>query len=89
IISDRSRVPYLPIGRYDLDIELARSFPRATCLRWCVLPFDRMSKSLLVGTANPFNKQAMAEMEQAAKCHIVWYLVPPLDLMKTLAKAFR
>ncbi|MGZ4986665.1 MAG: GspE/PulE/PilB domain-containing protein [Limisphaerales bacterium] len=89
IISDRSRVPFIPIGRYDLDIELTRTFPRAMCLRWCMLPFDRMSKSLLVGTANPFNKQAMAEMEQAAKCHIVWYLVPPLDLMKTLAKAFR
>ncbi len=89
LISDRSRLPFLPIGRYDLDIELTRTFPRAMCLRWCILPFDRMSKSLLVGTANPFNKQAMAEMEQAAKCHIVWYLVPPLDLLKTLAKAFR
>lgn len=89
IISDRSRMPYLPLGRYDLDVELIRTFPRATCLRWCVLPFDRMSKSLLVGTANPFNKIAMAEMEQAARCHVVWYLVPPLDLLKTLAKAFR
>jgi len=44
---------------------------------------------LLVGTANPFNKQAMAEMEKAAKCRIVWYLMPPLDLLKVLAKAFR
>ena len=89
IISDRSRMPYLPIGRYDLDIELIRTFPRGTCLRWCVLPFDRMSKSLLVGTANPFNKVAMAELEKAAKCRLIWYLVPPSDLLKTLAKAFR
>jgi len=88
-ISDRSRMPFIPIGRYDLDIELTRSFPRAICLRWCLLPFDRMSKSLFVGTANPFNKQAMAEMERAAKCRVVWYLIPPLDLVKTLAKAFR
>jgi tetratricopeptide (TPR) repeat protein len=88
-ISDRSRVPYLTIGRYDLDIELTRTFPRATCLRWCQLPFDRMSKSLLVGTANPFNKVAMQEMEKAAKCRILWYLVPPSDLLKTLGKAFR
>jgi hypothetical protein len=89
IISDRSRVPYLPLGRYDLDIELTRSFPRAVCLRWCLLPFDRMSKSLLVGTANPFNKVAMQEMEKAAKSRIIWYLVSPSDLLKTLAKAFR
>jgi hypothetical protein len=89
VISDRSRVPYMPVGRYDLDIELTRSFPRPTCLRWCVLPFDRMGKSLLVGTANPFNKAAMAEMEKAAKCRVIWYLLPPLDLLKILAKAFR
>jgi hypothetical protein len=68
---------------------MARKLPRATCLRWCLLPFDRMSKSLLVGTANPFNKIAMAEMEQAAKCRIIWYLVPPLELLKILAKVFR
>lgn len=89
VISDRSRMPFLPIGRYDLDIELTRTFPRATCLRWCLLPFDRMSKSVLIGTANPFNKQAMAELEKAAKSRVIWYLVPPLDLLKTLAKAFR
>jgi hypothetical protein len=88
IISDRSRIPYVPIGRYDLDIELARGFPRTTCLRWCILPFDRMSKSIMVGTANPFNKVAIAEMEKAAKCRVLWYLVPPMDLIKTLAKAF-
>jgi len=75
MISDRSRVPYMPLGRYDLDVEMIRTFPRETCLRWCIMPFDRMSKSLLVGTANPFNKHAMAEMEKAAKCRIIciWF----------------
>lgn len=89
MISDRSRMPFMPIGRYDMDIELTRTFPRVTCLRWCVLPFDRMGKTLMAATANPFNKVAMAEVEAAAKCRIVWYLVPPLDLLKVLAKAFR
>lgn len=89
VLSDRSRMPFLPIGRYDLDIELTRTFPRAICLRWCLLPFDRMSKSVLVGTSNPFNKHAMAEFEKASKYRVLWYLVPPLDLLKTLAKAFR
>ena len=31
------------------------------------LPFDRLSKSVLVATANPFNRQAAAELEAAAK----------------------
>jgi len=41
----------LPLEKYDMDIELARSFPSDTCRRWCVLPFDRMSKSIMVATA--------------------------------------
>jgi hypothetical protein len=89
MISDRARMPYMPLGRYELDIELTRTFNRAVCLRWCILPFDRMSKTVFVGTANPFNKLAIADLERVAKARLVWYLMPPGDLLKTLGKAFR
>ena len=61
-LCDQSRVAFLPLNNYDLDLDLARSFPADTCRRWCVLPFDRMSKSILVATANPFNQQAAKEL---------------------------
>src|SRR6185503_3757400 len=67
LILDKHRIPYLPIDRYDVDIELARTFPSSTLKRWSVLPFDRMSKSILVATANPFNKQAALELEETTK----------------------
>ncbi|HUA68196.1 MAG TPA: hypothetical protein VMA13_06575, partial [Candidatus Saccharimonadales bacterium] len=51
LLSDKSRLAYLPLDKYEVDIELARGFPMAICRRWCVLPFDRMSKAILVGTA--------------------------------------
>ncbi len=41
------------------------AFPAEICRRWCVLPFDRMSKSILVATANPFNQQAAKELAEA------------------------
>jgi tetratricopeptide (TPR) repeat protein len=89
LLSDKSRLAYLPIYNYDVDYELARSLPAATCLRWAVLPFDRLSKSLMVATANPFNRQAALELEQAAKQRLLWYLAPPADILKALLKAFR
>jgi len=61
----------------------------ATCQRWCVLPFDRMSKSVLVATANPFNQQAAKELAEATPHRLLWYLVPPVDLVGNLRKAFR
>lgn len=89
VISDKFRLGYFPLDRYDIDIELARSFPVETCLRWCVLPFDRMSKSVFVATANPFNRQAAKELEIATKQRIVWYLSPPPEISRALQKVFR
>jgi len=89
ILTDKSRVAYLPLERYDIDIELARSFPVDVCRRWCVLPFDRMSKAILVATANPFNQQAAKELSEATQNRLLWYLAPPVDLAKNLQKTFR
>jgi len=89
LISDKGRVGYLPLERYDVDIELARSFPKATLFRWCILPFDRMSKSILVATTNPFNKQAAAELEEHTKQRLLWYLAAPVDISKALRKIIR
>lgn len=89
LLSDKSRFAYLPLQLYDIDIELARAFPPATCQRWCVLPFDRMSKSVLVATANPFNQQAARELAAASSQRLLWYLVPPVELIKYIRKTFR
>ena len=89
LICERSRIGYLPLDKYDVDIELARSFPREVCQRWCILPFDRMSKSVLVATANPFNKQAVWDLENATKNRLQWYICPPAELVKSVRKAFR
>jgi MoxR-like ATPase len=59
------------------------------CRRWCVLPFDRMSKSILVATANPFNQQAVKDLAEATTHRLLWYLAPPTDLISNLRTAFR
>ncbi len=89
IISDKHRSGFLPLERYDVDVDLARMFPAATMQRWCVLPFDRMSKSIMVATSNPFNKRAAQELEEAAKQRLIWYLASPPDLIKALRKVIR
>jgi len=89
LLSEKARLSYLPLDRYDADLDLARSFPMESCQRWCVLPFDKMSKSVLVATVNPFNRQAAKELEAATQARLLWYLAPPADIMKWLKRAFR
>jgi tetratricopeptide (TPR) repeat protein len=89
VLADKSRFAYLPLNHYDIDMDLARSFPGPICQRWCILPFDRMSKSILVATVNPFNQQAAKELAEATGNRLLWYLVHPSELLKNLRKAFR
>ncbi|HUR47489.1 MAG TPA: hypothetical protein VMZ27_16520 [Candidatus Saccharimonadales bacterium] len=89
LLSDKTRLGFLPLEKYDVDYELARKFPVELCRDACILPFDRLSKSILVATANPFNRDAAAEIEEQAKQRLLWYLAPPADIMKALKKAFR
>ena len=89
LLSEKARLGYLPLDKYDVDLDLARSFPMESCQRWCVLPFDKMSKSVLVATANPYNRQAAKELEAATQARLLWYLAPPSDIVKWLKRAFR
>jgi tetratricopeptide (TPR) repeat protein len=89
ILCQRSRLAYLPLERYDVDLDTARSFPRDACRQWCVLPFDRISKCVMVATANPFCKQAALDLEQTTKHRLLWYLVSPDSLVKIIRKTIR
>jgi len=89
LILQKARIAFLPLEKYDIDMDLARGFPRDLCQRWCILPFDRMSKSVLIGTANPFNKQAVREVEDFIKGRVLWYLGSPPELIKLLHKVFQ
>ena len=89
LLSDKSRMAYLPLDRYDVEMDLARGFPADVCRRWCVLPIDRMSKAILVATANPFNHQAAKELSEATTHRLLWYIAAPNDIVSNLRKAFR
>ena len=89
LLCERTRCAYILIDKYDVDVELARSLPRELCQRWCILPFDRMSKSLMVATVNPFNKHVARELEKVTQNRLLWYLAPPQELTRTIRKIFR
>lgn len=89
LISDKSRAGFLHLSTYDMDIDMVRTFPADICRRWCILPLDKMSKSVFVATANPFNQQAASELAHATNSRLLWYLVEPTELVRTLRKVFR
>ena len=89
LLLDKSRLGYLPLELYDVQMDTARGYPAAVCRRWCVLPFDRVGKATLVATTNPFNARAMKELQDARPGRIQWYLVSPADLVREIKKFIR
>jgi hypothetical protein len=64
-------------------------YPADICRRWCILPFDRVGKVVLVATTNPFNARAIKELQDAQPGRIQWYLTSPNDLTREIKKVFR
>ena len=90
VLMDKARLAYIPLNRYDADQEVSKQFDPELCRRWCILPFDRMSKTVLVATANPFNQQAMLELDQTQLApRYQLYLAAPADIIKALKSIFR
>jgi len=48
-----------------------------------------MSKSILVATCNPFNRLAIADLEEVLKLRLILFLSTPNDITKALKKVFR
>lgn len=89
LLADKARLGYLPLELYDINIELARSYSAAVCRRWCILPFDRVGKVVLVATTNPFNARAVKDLQDLQPGRIQWYLATPAELVRQIKKVFR
>lgn len=88
-ITAKAKCGFIPIERYDVDMEYVRTFPKEVCQKWCVIPFDRLSKSVMVATTNPFNKEAEKELRKHTKLRVIWYFAMPDSLIKLLKKIYR
>lgn len=89
LLIEKSRLCYMPLEMYDIQIDLTRSYDAAVCRRWCVLPIDQIGKTVIVATTNPFNARAMQELQLSQGNRIHWYLAAPADLTREINKAFR
>jgi len=50
--------PYLPLSSYEIDSEIVRSVPEKICKQFCLVPIDKIGKSLTIAMSNPLHLQA-------------------------------
>ena len=87
ILVDRSGLPYLPLSTYDVDRDAACLLPREFCFANNVVPFDVISRSALIATANPFDASTRSQVEGMLPYNVFWYVGVPLDIYTALRRA--
>ncbi len=88
LIAEKTRLPFIPLALYDIDVAKTSLLEKDFSLRHLVLPFDQISKTFLVATVNPFDAQAKSHVESKIKGRVQWYLTSPLDLTKQLKDVY-
>jgi hypothetical protein len=89
VLLNKSMLPYLPLSCYDVERETACLLPVALCWQFCLVPFDQISRCVLVATANPFQPTARRTVEDMLKRNVFWYVSPPADIAAAIKRAHR
>jgi tetratricopeptide (TPR) repeat protein len=88
-ILDRTKFAYVPLEYYDVDRQVAKMLPENIALNRLIVPFDMMSRTVMVATANPFDSIGKNAAQQLLDYNIQWHLASPTALIRVLQQAFR
>jgi hypothetical protein len=86
---DRTKFAYVPIEYYDVDRQVARMLPDYLTLGRLFLPFDLISRTIMVACCNPFDAAGRDAVQQSLDYTVAWYLARPAAVIKSLQDIYR
>ena len=73
----------------DIDRQVVRMLPDELTVGRIFLPFDLISRTIMVAVCNPFDAAAREEVQQSLDYTVTWYLAKPAIIIKTLQDIYR
>jgi tetratricopeptide (TPR) repeat protein len=86
---DRTKFAYVPLEYYDLDRQIAPMLPEYLTLGRMFVPFDLVSRTMMVACCNPFDSAGREAVQQSVDYTVMWYLARPAALIKSLQSIYR
>ena len=80
--------PYLPLANYEIDPEVIAAVPKDICQKYCLIPIDKIGKSLTLAMADPLNRHAVEDVEQSSDCAIQTFVSTASDIKEALEKYY-
>jgi tetratricopeptide (TPR) repeat protein len=88
-ILDRSKFAYIPLEYYDVDRQIVKMLPESLTLTRLLVPFDVLSRTVMIATANPFDALGKEAVQQILDYNIQWHLAAPGAIIKVLTESYR
>jgi len=80
--------PYLPLANYEIDQEVIRSVPKNLCQQYCLVPIDKIGKSLTLAMSNPLNRQATEDVEVITACIVQVFVATATEIKQAIEKYY-
>ena len=88
-ILERSKFAYVPLEYYDVDRQIVKMLPETVTLGRLIVPFDIISRTMMIALANPFDVEGKEAVQQLLDYNIQWHLASPTAVSKVLTDAYR
>lgn len=88
-ILDRTKFAYIPLDQYDVDRQIVKMLPENLTLGRLIVPFDIVSRTVMIAMANPFDALGKDAVQQLFDYNIQWHLAAPGAIIKALRDAYR
>lgn len=88
-ILDRTKFAYIPLDRYDVDRQVVKMLPESLTLGRLIVPFDIISRTVMIAMANPFDALGKEAVQQLLDYNIQWHLASPDSIIKTLRDTYK
>jgi tetratricopeptide (TPR) repeat protein len=86
---DRTKFAFVPIEYYDVDRQIPRMLPDNLTLGRLFLPFDLISRTIMIACCNPFDAAGRDAVQQSLDYTVTWYLARPSAIIKSLQDVYR
>ncbi len=88
-IVDRAKFAYIPLEHYDVDRQIVKMLPETLTLGRLMVPFDVMSRTVMIATANPFDAPGKDAAQHLLDYNIQWHIASPTAIIKILGDTYK
>jgi hypothetical protein len=86
---DRTKFAYVPLEYYDTDRQIAPMLPEHLTIGRLFVPFDLVSRTMMVACCNPFDIAGREAVQQSVDYTVSWYLARPSAIFSSLQAIYK